>query len=151
MNFRVKCLFSAGSLSLVLFLILFSPAARAADAALPGAYPIHEGYVDSSGVLIYYKTLGSGPPLLVVHGGPGASHDYLLPHLIPLARKNTLVFIDERGSGRSQRLENSKLYTVENMADDVEAVRRELRLGKINLLGPSSGGAPAHVYTFKYE
>jgi proline iminopeptidase len=116
-----------------------------------GAYPIQEGYVDSGGVLIYYKSFGSGAPLLVVHGGPGASHDYLLPHLIPLARKNRLIFIDERGSGRSQRLEDAKLYTVENMADDVEAVRRELRLGKINLLGHSYGGVLAQAYAFKYS
>ena len=119
-------------------------------AADPSVFPIDEGYVDAKGVFIYYKAFGKGDPLVIVHGGPGASHDYFLPHLIPLARTNRLVFIDERGSGRSEKLENVKLYTVENMAEDVEAVRRALRLGKINLLGHSYGGVVVQAYAFKY-
>ena len=42
-------------------------------------YPIQEGFVDSHGALIYYESVGRGAPLLIVHGGPGASHDYFLP------------------------------------------------------------------------
>lgn len=103
------------------------------------------------GVLIYYKSFGKGPPLLVLHGGPGASHDYFLPHLLPLARKNRLVFIDERGSGKSGKLEDPKLYTVANMVEDAEAVRRALHLGKINLLGHSCGGVLAQAYALKYQ
>ena len=114
-------------------------------------YPISEGYVDVNGVWIYYKTVGRGQPLVVLHGGPGASHDYLLPHLIPLARRNRLVFIDERGSGRSPSLEDPSGYTIENMVEDVEAVRVALRLGKINLLGHSYGGALAQAYALKYQ
>jgi proline iminopeptidase len=117
----------------------------------PAAFKIDEGYVDARGVFIYYKSLGSGPPLLILHGGPGASHDYLLPHLVPLARRNRLVFIDERGGGKSLKLENSAEYTVENMVDDVEAVRQTLRLGKMNLLGHSFGGALAQAYALKYQ
>ena len=112
---------------------------------------IEEGYVDAQGVFIYYKSLGSGPPLLILHGGPGASHDYLLPHLVPLARKNRLVFIDERGSGKSPKLENPAQYTVENMVEDTEAVRKALRLGKINLLGHSCGGVLAQAYALQYQ
>jgi proline iminopeptidase len=112
---------------------------------------IEEGFVDNQGVLIYYKQFGSGPALMVLHGGPGASHDYFLPHLLPLARKNRLVFIDERGSGKSAKLENSALYTVENMIEDAEAVRTALHLGKINLLGHSCGGVLAQAYALKYQ
>jgi proline iminopeptidase len=122
-------------------------AAGAGDAV----YPIQEGYVDAHGVLIYYTTFGRGEPLVIVHGGPGASHDYFLPYLLPLARTNKLVFIDERGSGRSEKLEDVKQYTVENMADDVEAVRVALGLGKISLLGHSYGGVLAQAYAFKYQ
>jgi len=85
--------------------------------------------------MIYYEIIGHGPPLMIVHGGPGASHDYFLPYLLPLARQNKLVFIDERGSGRSQKLNEPSGYTVGNMVEDVEDVRRELGLGKISLLG----------------
>jgi proline iminopeptidase len=113
-------------------------------------YEMAQGYIDANGVMIYYKTLGKGEPLVIVHGGPGASHDYFLPYLIPLARTNKLVFIDERGSGRSSGLEDPSGYTVENMVEDVEAVRVALNLGKINLLGHSYGGVLAQAYAFKY-
>jgi proline iminopeptidase len=113
-------------------------------------FPIQEGFVDARGVLIYYKSVGNGPPLLVVHGGPGASHEYFLPYLLPLARKHRVVFIDERGSGRSEKLEDAKLYTVENMVEDVEAVRRSLDLGRVALLGHSYGGVLAQAYALKY-
>jgi pimeloyl-ACP methyl ester carboxylesterase len=63
-------------------------------------YKIDQGFVDANGVMIYYETFGNGKPLVVVHGGPGASHDYFLPYLIPLAKTNKIIFIDERGSGK---------------------------------------------------
>ncbi len=106
-------------------------------------YLLQEGYVDAHGVLIYYVEFGKGPPLMVVHGGPGADHTYFLPWLLPLARTHRLIFIDERGSGQSERLQDASKYTVENMADDVEAVRVALGLGKISLLGHSYGGVLA--------
>jgi proline iminopeptidase len=110
-------------------------------------YQIKQGYVDANGVMIYYEEFGRGEPLMIVHGGPGASHDYL----IPLARQNRLIFIDERGSGKSEKPDDVKKYTVENMAEDVEAVRKALDLGKINLLGHSYGGVLALAYALKYQ
>ena len=132
------------------FSALLLACSAAAFAQTPGVFPIQEGFVDANEVLIYYKSVGTGSPLLVVHGGPGASHDYFLPYLMPLARTHRVVFIDERGSGRSQKLEDAKLYTVENMVEDVEAVRRALNLGKVTLLGHSYGGVLAQAYAFKY-
>jgi len=114
-------------------------------------YEIKQGYVDANGVMIYYEEFGSGEPLMIVHGGPGASHDYFLPHLLPLARNNRLIFIDERGSGKSGKLEDATLYTVENMVEDVEAVRKALGLGKMSLLGHSFGGVLAQAYALKYQ
>src|SRR2546429_923658 len=84
-------------------LLTITPAyARTAPAAAPAntttrrqgsaesnVYPLQEGFVDAHGVMIYYKILGRGEPLMIVHGGPGASHDYFLPYLLPLARRQT--------------------------------------------------------------
>ena len=120
-------------------------------AAQTAVYPQQEGFVDAHGVLIYYLSLGNGPPLVVVHGGPGGDHTYFLPYLLPLARSHRLIFIDERGSGRSQRLQDASLYTVENMVEDVEDVRTALNLGKISLLGHSYGGVLAEAYALKYQ
>jgi len=123
------------------------PKPNAADAV----YPIRDGFVDANGVMIYYMSTGRGQPLIILHGGPGASHDYFLPYLLPLAKYNRVIFIDERGSGRSQKLENPSGYTIENMVEDVEAVRQALGLGKISLLGHSYGGALAQAYALKYQ
>src|SRR5438270_7355803 len=57
-------------------------------------FALQDGFVDANGVMIYYVTVGRGAPLVIVHGGPGASHDYFLPYLLPLARHNKLIFID---------------------------------------------------------
>ena len=112
---------------------------------------MQEGFVDSHGVLIYYKMMGRGAPLMIVHGGPGASHEYFLPYLLPLMRTNKLVFIDERGGGRSSKLADPKGYTIANMVEDLEAVRQALGLGKISLLGHSFGGALVQAYALKYQ
>jgi proline iminopeptidase len=112
---------------------------------------MQEGFVDSHGALIYYQVIGRGAPLMIVHGGPGASHDYFLPYLLPLMRTNKLVFIDERGSGKSSKLADPKQYTIANMVEDLEAVRQALGLGKISLLGHSFGGALAQAYALKYQ
>jgi proline iminopeptidase len=144
-------------LSLVVILLSVTTFAQtkkpkaAASPATANVYPIQEGYVDANGVLIYYQTIGQGAPLMIVHGGPGASHDYLMPYLLPLARGNKLIFIDERGSGRSEKLEDAAQYTVENMVEDVESVRQALHLGKISLMGHSYGGVLAQAYAFKYQ
>ena len=66
-------------------------------------------------------------------------------------RSNKLVFIDERGSGKSSKLEDPKEYTVSNMVEDIEAVRQALDLGKISLLGHSFGGALVQAYALKYQ
>jgi proline iminopeptidase len=138
-------------LAQVVLVALIAVAAGALAAEAPATYPVQEQFVDANGVLIYTMTMGRGAPLVIVHGGPGASHDYFLPYLLPLARHHRLVFIDERGSGRSEKLEDVKGYTVEAMADDVEAVRVALGLGKIDLLGHSYGGVLAQAYAFKYQ
>ncbi|MEP6534604.1 MAG: proline iminopeptidase-family hydrolase [Bryobacteraceae bacterium] len=134
-----------------MWLLPFLLTAFAAPLALAASYPIQDGYVDANGVLLYYKAFGQGPPLVILHGGPGASHDYFLPHLIPMARKNRLIFIDERGSGKSEKLENPAGYTVEAMVEDLEAVRTGLGLGRIALLGHSYGGVLAQAYALKYQ
>ena len=139
----------------VLSLPAFSQSAKAkassASAVMSNVYHVEEGYVDAHGALIFYQIIGHGAPLMIVHGGPGVSHDYLMPHLLPLARTNQLIFIDERGSGRSEKLEDTSQYTVENMVEDVENVRQALHLGKVSLLGHSFGGVLAQAYAFKYQ
>src|SRR3974377_803260 len=86
---------------LVLTAVTAACLVSSAQTSSPNLFPIQDGFVDSHGALIYYMSVGRGAPLMIVHGGPGASHDYFLPYLFPLMRRNRLVFIDGRGSGRS--------------------------------------------------
>ena len=111
----------------------------------PSRIESRDGYVDAHGAIIYYLTIGTGPPLVLLHGGPGTTHEYFLPYLLPLARRHQLVLIDERGCGRSQQLEDVTQYNLVDMAKDVEAVRVALNLGKVDLLGHSFGGILAQA------
>jgi len=130
---------------------LLASQADAAQVAATTVYPVQSQFVDAHGVMIFTETVGHGSPLVILHGGPGASHDYFLPYLLPLARHHRLVFLDERGSGKSEKLQDVSQYTVEAMVEDVEAVREALGLGKVDLLGHSYGGVLAQAYALKYQ
>jgi proline iminopeptidase len=124
-----------------------NPCAAAAPATLLDR---RDGYVDACGAIVYYETIGQGRPLMVLHGGPGAPHGYFLPYLLPLAKHHRLVFMDERGSGRSERLADFKGYTLDKLACDADAVRRALGLTTVDVMGHSFGGILAQAYAIKY-
>jgi proline iminopeptidase len=112
--------------------------------------PVLEGFAAGAGARIYYKTLGRGVPLLLLHGGPGADHSDFLPALKPLAQRWRLVLIDERGSGRSERLGDPASYTLALMVKDIECVRKQLRLEQWVVLGHSFGGILAQAYAVRH-
>jgi len=85
------------------------------------------------------------PRLLVLHGGPGASHDYLLPQMLELASDHRLIFYDQRGGGRS-RAENNAPITWQTHVEDLAALVRELSLEPLTLVGYSWGGLLALLY-----
>jgi len=111
---------------------------------------VREGFVEGAGARIYFKTMGRGVPLLLLHGGPGADHSDFLPALKPLARRHQLVLIDERGSGRSERLRDPTGYTLAWMVKDIERVRKHLQLEQWVVLGHSFGGILAQAYAVQY-
>jgi proline iminopeptidase len=119
--------------------------------AYPSRIDRRDGYVDTNGAIIYYVTIGMGPPLVLLHGGPGSTHEYFLPYLLPLARHRQLVLIDQRGCGRSQQLDDPAHYNLAEMANDIEAVRVALNLGKIDLLGHSFGGILAQAVAIHHS
>ncbi|QIP17910.1 alpha/beta hydrolase [Spirosoma aureum] len=106
-----------------------------------------EGYVDHDNARIWYAVYGSGPAVILLHGGLGHSGNwgYQVPMLINSGRR--IVLIDSRGHGRSTR--DSRHYTYELMAADVLAVMDTLRLEKAPLVGWSDGACIALILAMK--
>jgi proline iminopeptidase len=99
---------------------------------------------------LFYERMGSGPPVVIVHGGPGLDHTDLLPQMGKLASTNTLFFFDQRACGKSSAEIDSASMTRENFLEDIEGSQRAFHLGKMNLMGHSWGGLLAMVYALRY-
>src|SRR4051812_38108172 len=95
-----------------------SPAAPAAPAE-PA-----EGQIPGDGAALFYRSVGSGPDVLVmIHGGPGMDMGYMVPDFAPLAERHRLVFYDQRGGGRSEHLrDDPALFTMAHHVADLEAL-----------------------------
>jgi proline iminopeptidase len=89
-------------------------------------------------VRVFVEDIGAGPPLIVLHGGPGLDHTMFRPWLDPLADEYRLLYVDERGQGRSERVDPETL-SVQRFARDVDELATALALGDFVLLGHSFG------------
>ena len=107
---------------------------------------IEEGKINVAGYQIWYRRVGNGGiPLLTLHGGPGAGHDYLEP-LERLATDRSVIFYDQLGCGKSGQPDDRSLWRIERFVAEVDTVRRALGLEQIHLLGHSWGGWLAIEY-----
>jgi proline-specific peptidase len=120
---------------------------------MPSATPISEGFVPFRGFRTWYRIVGdlAQPtpamfPLLVLHGGPGESHDYLEPLEELADTGRPIVFYDQLGGGNSDQPNDPSLWSVELFLDELATVRQELGLDHIHLLGYSWGGMLAMEY-----
>jgi proline-specific peptidase len=106
-----------------------------------------EGMLEVPGGRVWYRSVGEGGvPLLCLHGGPGAPHDYLEP-LEALASRRRVIFYDQLGCGNSDLTEDTSLFTVERFVRELDAVRDGLGLDRVHLFGSSWGGMLAMQYT----
>lgn len=108
------------------------------------------GFLEINGSKVFYKTLGQGEPLVVVHGGPVMDHLYFLPHFEELAKDYQLIFYDQRACGRSSIDVDTATMNLVGFVEDIEQIRQALKLERINLLGHSWGGLLAMKYVIKY-
>lgn len=99
-----------------------------------------EGFIEVTGGKVWYQIVGSGEgtPLLVLHGGPGASSIYLKP-LEAIGIDRPVIFYDQLGGGKSSNLTDTSLWTIEHFVDGITQVRDALGLKKIHLYGHSWG------------
>jgi len=98
-----------------------------------------------NGVSLFDRRVGTGPLVVVLHGGPGAHHDYLLPQYDRLATGRELLYYDQRGGGRSPVPRETPVGWQEHVAD-LEAIRGALALERLTLCGYSWGGLLALLY-----
>ncbi|NKX55197.1 proline iminopeptidase-family hydrolase [Arthrobacter mobilis] len=111
---------------------------------------VREGHVEVRGGRVWYQVVGDGPriPLVTVHGGPGATHDYLEP-LEALADERAVVFYDQLGAGKSDVPEDTSLWTNERLVEELGQVLDALGLSLVHLLGHSWGTIVAAEYALR--
>jgi proline iminopeptidase len=105
--------------------------------------------VTSDGRKLTYRRLGNGPVLVCHPGGPGFSSNYF-GDLAGLWERFTLIEINPRGTGASDRPSDPRAYQIDDYVSDVEELRQHLGLNHIRLLGHSHGGVVAQAYAAKY-
>ncbi len=98
---------------------------------------------------LFTRQVGSGPLVVVLHGGPGASHDYLLPQYDLLARRRSLLYYDQRGGGQSPVPRDTQVGWREHVAD-LDALRAQHSLEQLTLCGYSWGGLLAVLYFLEH-
>jgi proline iminopeptidase len=123
----------------------------ASEPAADTETPIDQGYVEAPDrVQLFYRTLGAGRDTVVVlHGGPGFTMYSLFDDLAPLAASHTLLFYDQRGTGRSSLVSDSTSLDAERYAEDLEAIRTHFGLDRLRLLAHSWGAAVAALYAHR--
>ena len=111
-------------------------------------------FVTVDGYKIYTRTFGDrhrDRTILCVHGGPGGTHDYLLP-LADFARNGyRVVFYDALGCGRSDLPPRTDLFTMDHDLKVLEAVRRSLHTPRVHLMGSSYGGMLVLAYATRHS
>ncbi|MFV1987240.1 MAG: alpha/beta fold hydrolase [Gemmatimonadota bacterium] len=113
--------------------------------------PVQAGTISVDEAEIWYQTIGTGQPVIVIHGGPGLDHGYLLPGLEPLGETNRLILYDQRGLGASTAPLDSSSITMTRFLDDIDALRdRVAGVERISLLAHSWGAIPALLYAMRW-
>lgn len=114
-------------------------------------FPTTEGFIPFRGYHTWYHIVGNGEepgklPLLVLHGGPGASHDYLEPLEAIANTGRRVIFYDQLGGGASSHPHNPSMWSVKLFVEELGAVRKALSLDHLHILGHSWGGVLGMEY-----
>ena len=115
-----------------------------------GAQSARQGLLSLEDARLFYEVVGTGDPIIVVHGGPGLDHSYLQPGLDALGTRNTVVYYDQRGTGRSTAELTPEAINFEAFVDDIDALRQALEYEHISVLGHSFGAMIALRYAMRY-
>lgn len=137
-------------LALIGMILCFTACGRASKTVRNDLHTAKEVFVEADAAQIFCRILGQGDPIIVIHGGPGLSQEYLLPQMAKLAEKHQVIFYDQRGCGRSTGAIDADSMQIQRFLDDLEAVRRELGYKKVTLFAHSWGAFLAVQYAALY-
>lgn len=132
---------------LILLLAIFSAGAATAAARTPTPMKPAYAYSEDGAKIAYYRgRKSSGPPIIVLSGGPGTDHRYMRVGgaLDRLAERRAVIFFDQRGTSNSGV--GPAPTTIQKLVEDVEAIRLAADAEKVDLLGHSFGGYLAMAY-----
>ena len=118
------------------------------DWTIDPALEAREGFVEFDGGRTWYAIVGDEAaeraaglaPLLLLHGGPGACHDYLESLAAISATGRRVIFYDQQGCGNSDQPDDPTRWTVAFYRAEIAAVRTALGLDRCHVLGQSWGG-----------
>jgi pimeloyl-ACP methyl ester carboxylesterase len=118
-----------------------------------GAVPVTEGTIDFRGYRTWYRIVGEDIggrlPVVVLHGGPGATHQYLEPLDVLAESGRRIVFYDQIGCGRSDRPTDPAFFETQTFVDELVTLRVALGLHRVHLVGQSWGGMLAMQYALE--
>ena len=109
-----------------------------------------EGFIDVPDGKVWYQSVGEGEPLLLLHGGPGATSTYLEALMTLCDQGYQVVRYDQLGSGRSDQPDDSSLWTVDHFCQEVDVVRQALGFERMHLLGQSWGSFLSLEYALNF-
>jgi L-proline amide hydrolase len=117
----------------------------------PITFPIKEGHIPFRGYKTWYRIVGEGEesgkaPLICLHGGPGATHDYFGSLEFFASTGRRVILYDQLGAGNSDHINNPSMWTISLFVEELVEIRRALGLERVHILGHSWGGMLAMEY-----
>jgi pimeloyl-ACP methyl ester carboxylesterase len=104
-------------------------------------------YADVNGIKLYYEVQGTGHPLILLHGGLGATSMFG-PNLPALAKGRQVIAVDLQGHGRTADIDRP--ISPQLMADDIAALIKHLKLERPDVMGYSLGGGVATFVAIRH-
>jgi len=109
-----------------------------------------QGLLSLEDTRLFYEVVGTGAPIVIVHGGPGLDHSYLQPGLDVLAGRNTLIYYDQRGTGRSDAELDGSVVNLDAFVEDIDALRQVLGYDRVTVLTHSFATLIGIEYARRY-
>jgi proline iminopeptidase len=130
-----------------IFLLSLGLAALVSSCSNPD---VRLGMGDGAGVRLSYRSIGKGPPVVVIHDGPGFEKRLMFGGFDPLASDLRVIYYDQRGCGKSQPISPVVPSTLEANVEDLESLRRYFHLPQMSLAAHGWGAVLAIEYARKY-